>query len=177
MKIVDKGVLDPSYLDFTIPSDFARNHLYWVPQYGRFYCNQDYSIQRSYLDLFLFIYVIDGSLQVESRGDTFTAQKDQIVLLDCHYPHTYFCTAYADILWFHFNGNNSQAYTNYLFDKGIDKILKKLGEEATEIVIAAKNPNPEEIKYEISDFLYHMMVLMADRGITWEEITEELANR
>ena len=69
------------------------------------------------------------------------------------------------------------SYTNYLFDKGIDKILKKLGEEATEIVIAAKNPNPEEIKYEISDVLYHMMVLMADRGITWEEITEELANR
>ena len=69
------------------------------------------------------------------------------------------------------------SYTNYLFDKGIDKILKKLGEEATEIVIAAKNPDPEEIKYEISDFLYHMMVLMADKGITWEEITEELANR
>lgn len=69
------------------------------------------------------------------------------------------------------------SYTNYLFDKGIDKILKKLGEEATEIVIAAKNPNPEEIKYEISDFLYHMMVLMADKGISWEEITEELANR
>ena len=69
------------------------------------------------------------------------------------------------------------SYTNYLFDKGLDKILKKLGEEATEIVIAAKNPNPEEIKYEISDFLYHMMVLMAEKGITWEEITHELANR
>lgn len=69
------------------------------------------------------------------------------------------------------------SYTNYLFDKGIDKILKKLGEEATEIVIAAKNPNPNEIKYEISDFLYHMMVLMAQKGITWEEITTELAKR
>lgn len=69
------------------------------------------------------------------------------------------------------------SYTNYLFDKGLDKILKKLGEEATEIVIAAKNPNPEEIKYEISDFLYHMMVLMAEKGIGWEEIMEELANR
>lgn len=69
------------------------------------------------------------------------------------------------------------SYTNYLFDKGLDKILKKLGEEATEIVIAAKNPNAEEIKYEIADFLYHMMVLMADRGIGWEEIMEELANR
>ena len=69
------------------------------------------------------------------------------------------------------------SYTNYLFDKGIDKILKKLGEEATEIVIAAKNPNPNEIKYEISDFLYHMMVLMAEKEVTWEEITEELAKR
>lgn len=69
------------------------------------------------------------------------------------------------------------SYTNYLFDKGIDKILKKVGEEATEIVIAAKNPDPEEIKYEISDFLYHVMVLMAVKGITWEDITKELANR
>lgn len=69
------------------------------------------------------------------------------------------------------------SYTNYLFDKGLDKILKKLGEEATEIVIAAKNPNPNEIKYEIADFLYHMMVLMAERGVSWTEIVEELAKR
>lgn len=69
------------------------------------------------------------------------------------------------------------SYTNYLFEKGIDKILKKVGEEATEIVIAAKNPEPEEIKYEIADFLYHVMVLMAQKGVTWQEIAEELANR
>lgn len=69
------------------------------------------------------------------------------------------------------------SYTNYLFDKGIDKILKKVGEEATEIVIAAKNPDPEEIKYEISDFLYHVMVLMAEKGVSWEDITKELARR
>ncbi len=69
------------------------------------------------------------------------------------------------------------SYTNYLFDKGIDKILKKIGEEATEIVIAAKNPNANEVKYEISDFLYHMMVLMVEKGVSWEDITTELANR
>ena len=69
------------------------------------------------------------------------------------------------------------SYTNYLFDKGIDKILKKVGEECTEIVIAAKNPDKEEIKYEISDFLYHVMVLMAEKGVTWEDITRELARR
>ena len=69
------------------------------------------------------------------------------------------------------------SYTNYLFDKGLDKILKKVGEEAAEIIIASKNPDPEEIKYEISDFLYHMMVLMAYKNISWEEIMEELASR
>lgn len=69
------------------------------------------------------------------------------------------------------------SYTNYLFEKGIDKILKKVGEECTEIVIAAKNPDPEEIKYEISDFLYHCMVLMVERGVTWDDIIRELDNR
>lgn len=69
------------------------------------------------------------------------------------------------------------SYTNYLFEKGIDKILKKFGEEATEVVIAAKNPDAEEIKYEISDLMYHMMVLMVERGITWEDVTRELSER
>ena len=69
------------------------------------------------------------------------------------------------------------SYTNYLFDKGIDKILKKVGEEATEIIIAAKNPNPEEIKYEMADFLYHAMVLMVERGVDWKDIIRELADR
>ena len=69
------------------------------------------------------------------------------------------------------------SYTNYLFDNGIDKILKKCGEEATEMVIAAKNPDSEELKYEISDFLYHMMVLMAECDVTWRDIVKELANR
>ena len=69
------------------------------------------------------------------------------------------------------------SYTNYLFDKGIDKILKKIGEEATEVVIAAKNPNPEEVKYEMADFLYHAMVLMVEKGLTWEDIVKELADR
>lgn len=69
------------------------------------------------------------------------------------------------------------SYTNYLFEQGIDKILKKCGEEATEIVIAAKNPEAEELKYEIADFLYHMMVLMAECGLDWNDITKELVNR
>lgn len=69
------------------------------------------------------------------------------------------------------------SYTNDLFDKGIDNILKKIGEECTEIILAAKNPDAEHIKYEISDFLYHCMVLMVEKGITWDEIAKELSQR
>ncbi len=69
------------------------------------------------------------------------------------------------------------SYTNYLLDKGLDKILKKVGEEATETIIAAKNPSNQEVVYEISDLLYHLMVLMAEKDISWEEVTKELAGR
>lgn len=69
------------------------------------------------------------------------------------------------------------SYVNYLFDKGPDKILKKVGEEAAKVIIAAKNPNPEEMRYEVSGLLYHTMVLMVEKGLTWEEIAEELKKR
>lgn len=67
-------------------------------------------------------------------------------------------------------------YTNYLFDKGVDKILKKVGEETAEIIIASKNNNEETI-YEISDLFYHLFVLMVNQGIELSDIYKELASR
>ena len=69
------------------------------------------------------------------------------------------------------------SYTNYLFDKGIDKICKKIGEEASEVIIAAKNGSPDEIRYEIADLLYHLTVLMVDQGLEWNDVMEELKKR
>ncbi len=69
------------------------------------------------------------------------------------------------------------SYTNYLFEKGIDKILKKVGEEASEVIIAAKNPDKEELVYEISDMVYHVLVLMAEKSIEIEDIKTELTKR
>ncbi|WP_099225329.1 phosphoribosyl-ATP diphosphatase [Listeria costaricensis] len=68
------------------------------------------------------------------------------------------------------------SYTNYLFDKGLDKMLKKIGEEATEVVIAAKN-DPDELIAETADLTYHLLVLLVEKGITLEEITRELQKR
>ncbi|WP_086313974.1 phosphoribosyl-ATP diphosphatase [Enterococcus sp. 7F3_DIV0205] len=68
------------------------------------------------------------------------------------------------------------SYTNYLFDQGLDKILKKVGEEATEVIIAAKN-NQAEVITETSDLIYHMLVLLVEQGVTLEEIKTELMKR
>ena len=69
------------------------------------------------------------------------------------------------------------SYTNYLFDKGIDKILKKVGEECAEVIIAAKNPDLTELQYELSDLVYHSMVLMVERGLELKDIANELKKR
>ena len=69
------------------------------------------------------------------------------------------------------------SYTTYLFEKGIDKILKKVGEESTEVIIAGKANDKAETIYEISDLVYHVMVLMIEMGISLEDIHKELASR
>lgn len=69
------------------------------------------------------------------------------------------------------------SYTTYLFNKGLDKILKKVGEESTEVIIAAKAEDKKETVYEIADLAYHIMVLMVETGISLDDIRDELASR
>lgn len=69
------------------------------------------------------------------------------------------------------------SYTTYLFSKGLDKILKKVGEEATEVVIAAKNHDQSELIAETADLLYHLTVLLVEEGVSLDEVAAELAER
>ncbi len=69
------------------------------------------------------------------------------------------------------------SYTNYLFEKGIDKMLKKVGEEASEVIIAAKNNDREEVTYEVSDLMYHILVTLNDQSVKWSDITNALTER
>lgn len=73
--------------------------------------------------------------------------------------------------------NKEGSYTTYLFNSGIDKILKKIGEESSEVIIGAKNDNKEEIIYELADLLYHSLVLMVEKNITLNDIKDELSKR
>jgi phosphoribosyl-ATP pyrophosphohydrolase/phosphoribosyl-AMP cyclohydrolase len=69
------------------------------------------------------------------------------------------------------------AYTTYLFEKGVDKILKKVGEEAAEVIIASKNMDNDELRNEVSDLIFHLLVLLKDRGLSLDEVMEELGRR
>ena len=70
-----------------------------------------------------------------------------------------------------------KSYTSYLFEKGLDKILKKVGEECTEVIIGAKNNDNDELKYEIADLYYHTLVLMIEQGLTIQDVKNELDKR
>ena len=75
------------------------------------------------------------------------------------------------------NDPSEGSYTNYLFDKGLDKILKKVGEEAAETIIAAKNQDRQELIGETGDLIYHLTVMLAEKGISMDEIEQELKSR
>jgi phosphoribosyl-ATP pyrophosphohydrolase/phosphoribosyl-AMP cyclohydrolase len=69
------------------------------------------------------------------------------------------------------------SYTTYLFESGLDKMLKKLGEEATEVIIAAKNKKKKEISWEVADLMYHLLVMMEERRVSLSDVAQELAHR
>ena len=69
------------------------------------------------------------------------------------------------------------SYTNYLFDKGLDKMLKKVGEETSEVIIGAKNGDKDNVQYEVADLLYHLSVVLVEQGLTWNDVFEELEKR
>ena len=117
MRIVDTGVLTPSFMDFSLPSEFAKTALYYCPQFGRFICNSDYRIERESIDQYLLIYINSGSLCIRTNGMTAEAHEGEIALFDCRKPHCYWCPDAVDFYWFHFNGSGSKEYTEYLTER------------------------------------------------------------
>ena len=91
--------------------------------------------------------------------------------------HEFTIQGLADLLQGRMEERPEGSYTTYLFDKGLDKILKKVGEECTEVIIAAKSDDHKETVYEIADLAYHVMVLMTQMGISVEDVHRELASR
>ncbi len=119
MKIVDKGVLEGSFMDFSVPSEFARKALYFTESFGHFICDKNYRIERNYLEQFLLVYVCKGALHVNVEDSDYIVAENQIGLVDCRKKHAYRCEQTksentVDFYWFHFNGATADMYVDYL---------------------------------------------------------------
>lgn len=165
MKIVDNGVLSPSFMDFTIPSEFARKALFHIPQFGYFHCNQEYRVSREFLDQFLLIYVHAGALCVHAQGKQLTARQDEVILLDCRAPHTYFCENTVQFSWFHFQGNVSAQYVSHLIGQfGMSfsgEHVQRL-KKSFEIILSSAQTTPVN-EHQISLQIHQILTELATR--------------
>ena len=174
MKIVDTGVLGTSFMDFSIPSDFAKSALYYCPQFGHFYCTDGYNIAREHLELFLLVYMCGGSLHLEAEGRRDAASAGEIVLLDCRRPHRYYCSEGAEFLWLHFYGNASAPYTRYLIEQsGIVFSGERIPalRQSFETVIAAAQSTPTD-EHQISLNLHRILSKLAAPEVSFAQLTQ-----
>ncbi|MDO4617347.1 MAG: helix-turn-helix domain-containing protein [Lachnospiraceae bacterium] len=161
MEIVDEGVLSGSYMDFTSPSEFARQALYTLPQYGHFICDSKYHIARQPLDWLLMIYINSGELSLRCGTRHFTGSDGQLILLDCRKAHEYRCLKQTDFYWFHFCGNSSEAYADLLYEQG--SFLLSNDQSARHIVeaILAEAPRMPFDEHRISGNIQRLLIHMA----------------
>ena len=160
MKITDSGVLNPSFIDFAIPSSFARETLFYPTEFGQFSCNNQYKIERKYLDQYLIMYIDEGSLCIKSEGKEEEASAGESVLLDCRKPHAYWCRDHVAFRWFHFNGAAAESYTTFLKEKygtcvmGTDE-YGRIGECIGKmfVYLQAEDINEHKISLEINGIL------------------------
>lgn len=163
MIIVDKGVLPPSFMDFSIPTDFARSALFYSEQFGHFVCDNNYRVERDYLEQFLLVYVNSGELHIRCENKAEIIGKDQIGLLDCRLAHAYWCENKVDFFWFHYNGAASEAYYSHLNSRfGLcisGARLKSVRDDFLSVINAAKGALTNE--HMISSNIHHILSVMA----------------
>lgn len=135
MQIRDAGVLPGSFADITIPSEFARRALYYIPQYGHYHCTAAYAVERPSFDWLLIVHVRAGTLYLETERFCYQASAGQIALVDCRHPHRYFCRGSAELQWFHFSGGSSEAYIEHFgaqstlvfpADDGLERLFARI---------------------------------------------------
>lgn len=113
----EPGVLNKNGIYFTSPSAFARENLFCILLGAEFFCSFPYQIRRKGLDLFLGFHILSGELYFEYEEDSFCAKQGDIVFLDCKKPHYYYAKEHVNFQFFHFTGNCSQKYVDFLYEK------------------------------------------------------------
>lgn len=157
----EQGVLINSEQYFHIPSDFAKNILFYPTMGGRYYCSTDYETKRESLKLFLFIFVKRGKMEICYKNEWFVAEKNDLVFLDCYSPHL-FRSLEEDtyIEWIHFDGRGSREYFDLLYKKGgcvfqLDNNYWGITKQMTKILNMMKN---EQVNEHASALAIHQIL-------------------
>ena len=116
MHILEAGILDPSEIYFLLPSHFALNTLYCLQHIGMFHCDSRYVVTHPYWESILVLFIDEGELEVSYNGALFTAQKNDVVVIDCRHEHSYHAWDGLQFHYFHFTGPQAEAYAHLLHE-------------------------------------------------------------
>lgn len=161
MELIGNGLDKGSHMYFYTASQTAKKLLYYPIAVGEFYCNSNYNVERTTnYDSILALYVLDGSVTLQQNGNTLTAYKNELLLVDCYKPHKYFADTAAHTLWVHFDGNNSRQWFDEIKLKKGQKIkCNRQTADCFSNIIKYINSNQNE--YDISYLLYSLLCLIS----------------
>lgn len=156
MELIGNGLKKGSHMYFYTTSQTGKKLLYYPIAAGEFYCNSEYNVQRAHYNNILAIYILDGSIEMIQDDIKLSAQKDELLFIDCYKDHQYFTDSDAHTLWVHFDGNNSRQWFDEIKSQKGQKI--KCSRQTAECIFnvikyIAHNQN----EYIISNELYSML--------------------
>lgn len=156
MELLEKGLEKGSHMYFYTASQAAKNLLYYPVAAGEFYCNNEYCVERESYNSILAIYVLGGNLKMIQDNTEWSAQRDELLLVDCYRAHKYFACERAHTLWVHFDGNNSGEWFSWIKGQKGQKIksTRKTAEYIEAVILLMKSGQNE---YEISRELYSLL--------------------
>lgn len=160
----ESGIIDKQGIYFHNASVFAQQHLFYALWGAKYVCDKPYQVDREGLNAFLLFFIQMGELHFSYRGKTFTAKANDVVLIDCNYPHRYFAESQVHFLWFHFHGAASSAYCNLLWQNGGGHFSGLFGLEQDFQSILSMLPMSAAADDRISYTIHHLLSLLNTQG-------------
>lgn len=170
----EPGIIEKEGIYFHTASAFAQQHLFYSLWGARYLCSAPYSVRRKHLNAFLMFYIHSGEMQFTYRDQSFTASADDIVLIDCNFPHHYYTKREAQFSWFHFHGNASQAYCDLLWKNNGALFSKQYGLEKDFQKILRMLPLDANADDRMSVVIHHILSSLNTQGHAAHNVSSQI---